>query len=172
MRLVGKNEIPPPRSVLSAHTHLGGRVQRPLVLFLYPRVGMHELILLLHFFLSFWFHSRTWGGGAPCTPLNVRLPSFFLLPYAACRPSSHLSYSSPPSSSPHRYLRSFFFAPLLSSSFLVPSSHSPTSQASWDQLQPVEARVRQVLTFLQGSTIASCLMMGPRNYNPGGQPSL
>ena len=61
---------------------------------------------------------------------------------------------------------------LLSSSFLVPSSHSPTSQASCDQLQPVEARVRQVLTFLQGSTIASCLMMGPRNYNPGGQPSL
>ena len=169
MRLVGKNEIPPPRSVFSAHTHLGGRVQRPLVLFLYPRVSTHELILLFYLFLSFWFHSRTWGGGAPCTPLNVRFPSLF--PTTVCRPSSHLSYSSPPSSSPHRSLRSFS-PPLLSSSFLVPSSHSPTPQASWDQLQPVEARVRQVLTFLQGSTIASCLMMGPRNYNPGGQPSL
>ena len=37
---------------ISAHTHLGGRLQRPLVLLLYPRVGMHELILLFLLFPS------------------------------------------------------------------------------------------------------------------------
>jgi hypothetical protein len=171
MRLVGKNEIPPPRSVFSANTHLGGRVQRPLVLFLYPRVGMHEFILLLHPFLSFWYHSRTWGGGLRALPSMWGSPvcSYYRMPYV-----TRLLTSVTLLLLLHLLIVIFILFPLLllSSSFLVPSSHSPTSQASCDQLQPVEARVRRVLTFLQGSTIASCLMMGPRNYNPGGQPSL
>ena len=53
-----------PRSVFAAHTHLGGRVLRPLVLFLHPRVGTHELIHLLLLFFSFRSLNRTWGGGA------------------------------------------------------------------------------------------------------------
>jgi hypothetical protein len=125
----------------SAHTHFGGLLQRPLVLLLYPRVGMHELILLFLLFPS----SRP-----SVARLLTSVPLLLLL---------HL-------------LIVLLFPPLLSSSFLVPSIRSPTPQASWDQLQPVEARARQVLSFPLGSTIASCLMMGPRNYNPGGRPSL
>ena len=63
-----------PRSVFSAHTHLGGRVQRPLVLLLYPRVGMHELILLLLLFLSYRLLGRTWGGGGSMLSPRCAVP--------------------------------------------------------------------------------------------------
>jgi hypothetical protein len=119
MRLVGKNEIPPPRSVFSANTHLGGRVQRPLVLFLYPRVGMHEFILLLHLFLSFWYHSRTWGGGGSMHSPRCAAPQF--VPTTVCRMS--------PVFSPQLLFSSFFISSSLSSFFfpLLLCSPPPSS---------------------------------------------
>jgi hypothetical protein len=99
---------------ISAHTHFGGRLQRPLVLLLYPRVGMHELILLFLLFPS----SRP-----SVARLLTSVPLLLLL---------HLLIV-----------------------LLFPSSLSSS-----------------LLRIPLGSTIASCLMMGPRNYNPGGRPPL
>ena len=49
-------------------------MQRPLVLLLYPRVGMHELILLLLLFLSYRLLSRTWGGGGSMLSPRCAVP--------------------------------------------------------------------------------------------------
>ena len=89
-------------------------MQRPLVLLLYPRVGMHELILLFLLFSS----SRP-----SVARLLTSVPLFLLL---------HLLIV-----------------------LLFPSSLSSS-----------------LLRIPLGSTIASCLMIGPRNYNPGGRPPL